>query len=110
MRDQRLVNFMIYYRFGGILIIGFVKMIKYMKNMVEKSRKHLKKLIKRYQIYQPHTKRILMLYIPVEHLHLVICQNLLIRLLLLHILKKMKIIKVLHNKILIKNFLIFDNY
>ena len=48
-----------------------------------------------------------MLYIPVEHLHLVICQNLLIRLLLLHILK------VLHNKILIGKILfsiIFDSY
>src|SRR6266542_1646233 len=60
------------------------------QEMVKKSRKPLKKLMRRYQIYRPYTKRILMLNKPVEHLHLVICRNLMIRLLLFHILKKIK--------------------
>ncbi|CAB4433063.1 unnamed protein product [Rhizophagus irregularis] len=44
---------------------------------------------KEYQIFQPHMKKNLMLFILVGHLHLKICQNLLIHLLLLlHILMK----------------------
>ncbi|PKC62436.1 hypothetical protein RhiirA1_423830, partial [Rhizophagus irregularis] len=68
----------------------------YMKNMDIKKKKlklYLKKLIKKYQIFQPHMKRNLMLFILVEHLHSVMCQNPLIHLLLLlHILMK-KIMK-----------------
>src|SRR5688572_15891606 len=78
-RDQRLVNYVIYFIF--VIIIKIIWMKKNMDIMEEKSKKHLKKLIKRYQIYQPHIKRILMLCIPVEHLHLVIYQNPLILLL-----------------------------
>jgi len=48
-----------------------------------------------------------MLYI-VEYLHLVICQNLLIRLLSLHILKKMKILKVLYSILKFSNFQLFS--
>src|ERR1044071_4877528 len=62
-RDQRLVNYMIY------LIFGVLNVIRKKKNMditEEKSKKHLKKLIRRYQIHQSHIKRILMLYILVE--------------------------------------------
>ncbi|RGB30077.1 kinase-like domain-containing protein [Rhizophagus diaphanus] len=52
-----------------------------------KLKQDLKKLIKKYQISQLHTRRIQMLYILIEHLHLVIYyQNLLIHPLLLHIL------------------------
>src|SRR5687768_14603336 len=99
-RDQRLANYMMYLIFGGLLLMIIVlKLIKMRKNLditEEKSKKHLKKLIKRYHIYQPHIKRILMLYIPVEHLHLTIYQNLSIRLLLLHISKKIRTMKVLY--------------
>ena len=64
-------------------------MIKMKKNLDIKEKKlnpYLKKLIKRYQTSQPHMKKILMLYILVEHLHLTTYQNPLIHLLLLHIL------------------------
>src|SRR4051794_34612478 len=60
------------------------------KNLVTKEKKlewHLKKLIKKYQTSQLRIKRIQMLYIRVEHLHLVIYyQNLLIHPLFLRIL------------------------
>src|SRR5436305_14985898 len=46
----------------------------------KKLRPCLKKLIKRYQIFQPHMKKILILFILVEYLHLVTYQNLLIHL------------------------------
>src|SRR3954462_8071314 len=89
-KDQRLMNYMIYYIFGVLALV-----IK--KNLVIKEKKlwlYLKKLIKRYQIFQFHTKKTLMLCILVEYLHLTICQKLLIHPLLLHILMKKKIIKV----------------
>src|SRR5688572_2517751 len=59
-RDQRLVNYLMYLVFGIIIEVIWMK-----KNMdiMEKSKKHLKKLIKRYQIYQLHIKRIPMLCI-----------------------------------------------
>src|SRR3954466_9214991 len=89
---------MIYYIFGIVLsIIKMIVIIKKRKNLVIKEKKlrlYLKKLIKRYQIFQSHTKKTLMLCILVEYLHLTICQNLLIHPLLLHILMKKKIIKV----------------
>ncbi|POG81693.1 kinase-like domain-containing protein [Rhizophagus irregularis DAOM 181602=DAOM 197198] len=75
------------------------KILDIMKNMDIKEKKlklYLKKLIKKYQIFQPHMKRSLMPFILVEHLHLKICQNPLIHLLLLlHILMK-KIVKILN--------------
>ncbi len=71
----------------------------------------MKKLIRIYQIYQSHKKDPDAVYtskaFKFSNLPKPTNSS---RLLLLHILKKMKIMKVLHNKILIKNFLIFDNY
>src|SRR6266542_5942918 len=90
-RDQRLVKYIILLIFGGLLLmlvmLKIIEIRKKMDIMGEKSKNHLKNLIKRYQIYLSHIKRILKLYIPVEHLHLAIYQNPSIRLLLLHILK-----------------------
>src|SRR5437763_10874883 len=66
-----------YYIFG-ICLLDIV-LIKKEKILVIKEKKlwlYLKKLIKRYQIFQPHMKKILMLYILVEYLHSTICQNL----------------------------------
>src|SRR5436190_947761 len=91
-KDQQPMNYMKYYIFGIILII-----LKKEKNSVireKKSELYLKRLTKKYQKSQHHTKRILMLYTPVEHLHLIIYQNLLIHPLLQSILKQMKIIMV----------------
>src|SRR3954447_4157709 len=62
-----------------------IVIIKKWINFVIKEKKlklYLKKLIKRYQIFQPHTKKILMLCILVEYFHLIICRNLLIHQLL----------------------------
>src|SRR5437764_11642928 len=92
-KDQLLLNYIIYSIFGLILSV----VIKKKKNLVIKEKKlwlYLKKLIKRYQIFQSHTKKTLMLCILVEYLHLTICQNLLIHTSSLHILMKKKIIKV----------------
>src|SRR4051794_26429359 len=94
-KDQQPMNYMIYYIFGVILsMMKMIFLMKKKKNLVIKEKKlklYLTKLIKRYQIFQSHTKKTLMLCILVEYLHLTICQNLLIH---PHILMK-KIIKVL---------------
>jgi len=60
--------------FGGVLL-EVMKIIKKKKILVIKEKKlrpYLKKLIKKYQIFQLHIKKILMLYILVEYLHLAI--------------------------------------
>ena len=78
-------------------IYDFWKMSNYGKYKIKYDyygREIKKAFEERYQIYQSYTKWILMLYIPVEHLHLAIYQNLSIHFLLLHNLKKM----VLYNK------------
>src|SRR5436190_23324380 len=96
-KDQQPMNYMIYYIFGMILSdLKMMIIIKKKKILAIKEKKlklYLKKLIKRYQIFQPHMIKTLMLCILVEYLHSTICQNLLIHPLPLHILVK-KIIKV----------------
>src|SRR4051794_33015332 len=98
-KDQQSMNYMIYLIFGVVLsIIKMLVFIKKKKILVIKEKKlklYLTKLIKRYQIFQSHTKKTLMLCILVEYLRLTICQNLLIHPLLLRILMKKKI-KVLY--------------
>src|SRR6266498_3743853 len=108
MKDQQPKNYVIYLNFGIIL---FMVIMMKKKNLVIKEKKlklRLKKLIKKYQTSQLHMKRILMLYILVEHLHLAnYYQNLLTHPLLLHMLIMKKVIKVFKIFILFKNF--FDN-
>src|SRR3954469_24005208 len=93
-KDQQPMNYMKYRGFGMVLSILIIKKRKILFIEEKKFWLYLKKLIKRYQIFQSHTKKTLMLCILVEYLHLTICQNPLIHPLLLHILMKKKIIKV----------------
>src|SRR5436190_10515912 len=88
-KDQWQVNYIIYWNFGMILLVATKKK----KNLVIRERKlklFLKKLIKKYQTSQLYMKKILMLYIQVEHSHLIIYQSPSIHLLLLHILRRMR--------------------
>src|SRR6266516_2739545 len=95
MKDQHLMNYIIYL-ISGFILFGVIQLIMKKKNLVIKEKKlmlRLKKLIKKYQTSQLHMKRIPMLYILVEHLHLAnYYQNLLIYPLLLHILMMKKVI------------------
>src|SRR5689334_11768078 len=93
-KDRQLLNYLIYLTFGIILLENMMKL----RNLVIRGKKlqlYLKKLIKRYQIFQPRTIKILMLFTPVEYLHLAIYQNLSIHpSLLVYILMTKKIMKV----------------
>src|SRR2546425_753234 len=87
--------------------------IKKMKNLVIKEKKlnlYLRRLIKKYQISQPRMKKILMLYILVEYLHLATYQSPLIHLLLLLILMMKKTMKVLLNFVIIKELEIISDF
>src|SRR4051795_3140897 len=106
-KDHQPTNYMIYWGFGMILSILIIKKRKILFIEKKKLWLCLKKLIKRYQIFQSHTKKTLMLCILVEYLRLTICQNLLIHPLLLRILMKKKI-KVLYMYNILE--LLFLNY
>src|SRR5436190_376832 len=92
-KDQRPMNYLIYLYFGMILLENIMKKKRNLVIKVKKLMLYLKKLIKRYQIFQLHMIKTLMLYTLVEYLHLVIYQNLSIHPSLLHILTKVLCLK-----------------
>src|SRR5438034_11300000 len=92
------MNYTKYWIFGIVLLEDIDKKKRVLVIMEKKLKLYLKKLIKRYQTFQPRMIKILMQFTLVEYLHLVIYQNLSIHPSLLHILTKKKIIKVLFLK------------